>query len=137
MDSGQTSVRPDCSFTSQLLATSASSCGDAQLEVGKIPVAPTNMNLILRVRVWERTQTLSILAQPARSILEARGKLSSEEGSRCLLALGDACVELDDFEEAGEIRPNLSAFFWKRGAGGGGVGRASEGIDGGVGFRRP
>eukprot|EP00439_Symbiodinium_sp_Y106_P047666 s2683_g6.t1 len=40
--------------------------------------------------------------ETARSILEARGKLSSEEGSRCLLALGDACVELDDFEEAVE-----------------------------------
>ncbi|OLQ05848.1 hypothetical protein AK812_SmicGene10899 [Symbiodinium microadriaticum] len=40
--------------------------------------------------------------ETARSILEARGKLSSEEGSRCLLALGDACLELDEFEEAVE-----------------------------------
>ncbi|CAE7827163.1 unnamed protein product [Symbiodinium sp. CCMP2456] len=40
--------------------------------------------------------------ETARTILEARGKLSSEEGSRCLLALGDACLELDEFEEAVE-----------------------------------
>ncbi|CAK9097967.1 Adenylate cyclase type 10 (Germ cell soluble adenylyl cyclase) (sAC) (Testicular soluble adenylyl cyclase) [Durusdinium trenchii] len=38
--------------------------------------------------------------QAARTILEWRGRIGSEDGSKCLLALGDVYVELDDFEEA-------------------------------------
>ncbi|CAJ1424993.1 unnamed protein product [Effrenium voratum] len=38
--------------------------------------------------------------QAARTILEWRGRMGTEEGSQCLLALGDVYADLDDFEEA-------------------------------------
>lgn len=41
---------------------------------------------------------------PDRTILEWRGRIGTEDGSKCLLALGDVYAELDDFEEATEHR---------------------------------
>ena len=38
-----------------------------------------------------------------RTILEWRGRIGSEDGSKCLLALGDVYVELDDFEEVVDV----------------------------------
>lgn len=51
----------------------------------------------LRRRRLERLQKRN--ANAARTILEWRGRMGTEDGSRCLMALGDVYAELDDFEE--------------------------------------
>ena len=45
--------------------------------------------------------------------MEWRGRIGTEDGSRCLLALGDVYAELDDFEEVrGPNRLVRDSFFF-------------------------